>query len=100
MVIVRDRDASSEHGERRRCAHAGSAFSAGATMSYVLPGEIVPAKHVNLKLGPGLLQVEHVGQEPMVIATKAGELTHSANNKSWAVISNSRRVRGFLFCCC
>ena len=63
---------------------------------YVLPGEIVPAKHVNLKLGPGLLQAQNVEQEPVVVSTKAGELRHSANNKNWWIESNSRRV-GRLF---
>ncbi|KAI0087831.1 exosome complex exonuclease RRP40 [Irpex rosettiformis] len=60
-------------------------------MSYVLPGESVPAKHVNLKLGPGLLQVSHVAQETAVVSTKAGELKHSANNKLWWIEGNARR---------
>ena len=64
-----------------------------AQMSYVLPGEIVPAQHVNLKLGPGLLKETNVARESVVLSTKAGELKHSANNKEWWVESNSWRVR-------
>ncbi|KAI0043180.1 exosome complex exonuclease RRP40 [Auriscalpium vulgare] len=56
-------------------------------MSVVLPGELVPAQHVNLKLGPGLQQ-EAASQ---VTATRAGILEHSANNSRWWVESNSRR---------
>jgi exosome complex component RRP40 len=62
-------------------------------MTYVLPGEFVPAKHVNLKLGPGLIQVSSVGHQAAVVSTKAGELKHSANNKQWWIEGNSRRVR-------
>lgn len=63
------------------------------TMSeLILPGEQVPAKHVNLKLGPGLTQLSNVGQEGSVISIKAGELKHSANNSRWWIESNSRRV--------
>ncbi len=68
-------------------------LSLSFTMTYVLPGESVPAKHVNLKLGPGLLQVSNVGEEAAVVSTKAGELKHSANNKLWWIESNARRVR-------
>ncbi|KAI0345992.1 exosome complex exonuclease RRP40 [Trametopsis cervina] len=60
-------------------------------MTHVLPGEVVPAKHVNLKLGPGLLQVANVGQDAAVVSTKAGVLKHAANNKLWWIESNSRR---------
>lgn len=67
-------------------------FPTPTIMSFVLPGELVPAKHVNLKLGPGLLQVSNVGQETVVVSTKAGEVKHSANNKQWWVESNARRV--------
>lgn len=61
-------------------------------MSYVLPGEFVPAQHVNLKLGPGLLQVSDVKQTSTIISTKAGELRHAPNKKLWWIESNSRRV--------
>lgn len=58
----------------------------------VLPGEHIPAQHVNLKLGPGLLQLGGSG-EPSIISTKAGTLNHSANRSKWWVENNSRRVR-------
>ncbi|KAK2463315.1 hypothetical protein APHAL10511_004626 [Amanita phalloides] len=66
----------------------------------IFPGERVPASHVNLKLGPGLLQTTNpdstpsdVGtkDKPFIIATKAGELKQSANGKQWWVDNNSRR---------
>jgi len=59
--------------------------------SIILPGEPVSAQHVNLKLGPGLLQ-----STSSIISTKAGTLNHSANNSRWWVENNSRRVR-YLF---
>lgn len=62
------------------------------TMTYVLPGEFVPAQHVNLKLGPGLLQVSDVKQNSTIISTRAGELKHTPNNRQWWVEGNSRRV--------
>jgi len=65
--------------------------SALPVMSLVLPGEHVPAQHVNLKLGPGLLQIQSPNGEPSVISTRAGELKHSANRSKWWVESNSRR---------
>lgn len=73
---------------------------AATTMSSltVLPGESVPAQHVNLKLGPGLLQVS--GDQPntsSIISTRAGTVNHSANNSKWWVESNSRRVSGIFF---
>ncbi|KIY64169.1 hypothetical protein CYLTODRAFT_425453 [Cylindrobasidium torrendii FP15055 ss-10] len=52
----------------------------------VIPGEPVPAQHVNLKLGPGLIQTTGGVQ-----STRAGTLNHSANNARWWVESNSRR---------
>ena len=61
-------------------------------MTYVLPGELVPAQHVNLKLGPGLLQETTTSRENTVLATKAGEVRHTQNNKEWWVESNSWRV--------
>ncbi|KAF9049504.1 hypothetical protein BDZ89DRAFT_1057386 [Hymenopellis radicata] len=57
-------------------------------MSVVVPGEHVPAQHVNLKLGPGLTQSS---SSPTVISTRAGTLNHSANRSKWWVESNSRR---------
>lgn len=63
-------------------------------MSVVLPGEEVPAQHVNLKLGPGLLQIPSPGssgRESTVISTRAGILNHSANRSKWWVESNSKR---------
>lgn len=62
-------------------------------MAHVLPGEVVPAQHVNLKLGPGLLQLSDVNQSNTIVSTRAGELKHSANNRQWWVEGNSRRVR-------
>ncbi|OSD07413.1 exosome complex exonuclease RRP40 [Trametes coccinea BRFM310] len=60
-------------------------------MSLVLPGEHVPAQHVNLKLGPGLLQISAASGEPTIIATRAGEVKHSANRNKWWIEGNSRR---------
>ncbi|KAF7365106.1 Exosome complex component rrp40 [Mycena venus] len=62
----------------------------------VLPGQHVPAQHVNLKLGPGLLQSTgsssgDASTAPSIIATRAGTLNHSANRSKWWVENNSRR---------
>jgi len=54
----------------------------------VLPGEPVDAKHPNLKLGPGLLQLS----DGSTISTRAGILCHNQNRSKWWVESNSRRV--------
>ena len=54
----------------------------------VLPGEPVDAKHPNLKLGPGLLQLS----DGSAISTKAGTLCHNQNRSKWWVETNSRRV--------
>jgi len=62
-----------------------------AAMTLVLPGENVPAQHVNLKLGPGLLQVSSVGEGSSIVSTRAGDLNHSANRSKWWIESNSRR---------
>jgi len=59
--------------------------------STVLPGEPVPAQHVNLKLGPGLLQISSSQSQSSIISTRAGTVNHSANNSKWWVESNSRR---------
>jgi exosome complex component RRP40 len=49
---------------------------------------MVDAKHPNLKLGPGLLQLPG----GPLISTKAGTLRHNQNRSKWYVESNSRRV--------
>lgn len=54
----------------------------------VLPGEPIDAKHPNLKLGPGLLQLS----DGSTISTKAGTLCHNQNRSKWWVKSNSKRV--------
>jgi len=60
--------------------------------SIVLPGTVVPAQHVNLKLGPGLLTVSNANDStPQIISTKAGQLHHSANGSKWWVENNSRQ---------
>jgi exosome complex component RRP40 len=62
-------------------------------MSPILPGELVePAQHVNLKLGPGLLQLSGPKGSGPIISIRAGELNHSSNGKKWWIDSNSRRV--------
>jgi len=58
----------------------------------VLPGDLVPASHPNLKLGPGLVQIFKPSGEKIVLATKAGELRHTANNRNWWVEANQKRV--------
>ncbi|KAJ4482015.1 exosome complex exonuclease RRP40 [Lentinula aciculospora] len=65
-------------------------------MSIVLPGERAPAQHVNLKLGPGLLQASDTSTSinrsaPSIFATRAGTLNHSANGSKWWIESNARR---------
>jgi exosome complex component RRP40 len=62
-------------------------------MDIVLPGEIVPAQHVNLKLGPGLLQLTSSDGTGSIISSRAGTLNHSANRSKWWIEGNSRRVR-------
>lgn len=65
------------------------------TMTTILPGEKVDAQHVNLKLGPGLLQITTSGpSRSAIIGTRAGKLNHSANKSKWWIENNSRRVRG------
>jgi exosome complex component RRP40 len=61
-------------------------------MSTALPGEHVPAQHVNLKLGPGLLQLTNPSGPSSIVTTRAGQLNHSANGARWWVESNSKRV--------
>ncbi|KAF8827543.1 hypothetical protein HHX47_DHR4000345 [Lentinula edodes] len=65
-------------------------------MTIVLPGERAPAQHVNLKLGPGLLQNSNASTStgraaPSIFATRAGTLNHSANGSKWWIESNARR---------
>ncbi|KAL5524329.1 RRP40 [Sanghuangporus sanghuang] len=60
-------------------------------MTTTLPGELVDAKHANLKLGPGLLVLSDGHGEPNIISTRAGFLKHSTNRSKWLVESNSRR---------
>ncbi|EJF61088.1 exosome complex exonuclease RRP40 [Dichomitus squalens LYAD-421 SS1] len=60
-------------------------------MSSVLPGELVPAQHVNLKLGPGLLRQSSLNGQPLVISTRAGEVHHTTNRSRWWIEGNSRR---------
>ncbi|KAJ8080477.1 exosome non-catalytic core subunit rrp40 [Marasmius tenuissimus] len=63
-------------------------------MSIVLPGEQVPAQHVNLKLGPGLSQANSAStssKTPAIVSTRAGTLNQSANKSRWWIESNSRR---------
>ncbi|KAH9924286.1 exosome complex exonuclease RRP40 [Epithele typhae] len=60
-------------------------------MFTVLPGESVPAQHVNLKLGPGLLQESTSDGQTSVLSTRAGDVQHSANRAKWWIESNSRR---------
>jgi len=62
------------------------------TSSVTFPGEIVPAQHANLKLGPGLLQsVSGPSGSTTILSTRAGELKHSANRSKWWIESNARR---------
>ncbi|KLO15992.1 exosome complex exonuclease RRP40 [Schizopora paradoxa] len=62
------------------------------TSTTTLPGEIVPAQHPNLKLGPGLLQsISGTSDSATIVSTRAGELQHSANRSKWWIESNARR---------
>lgn len=61
-------------------------------MTHVLPGENIPAQHVNLKLGPGLTQTSDFAKTNIVLSTRAGELQHTADNRKWWIEGNSRRV--------
>ncbi|KAL5519827.1 hypothetical protein ACEPAG_1487 [Sanghuangporus baumii] len=60
-------------------------------MTTTLPGELVDAKHANLKLGPGLLVLSDSHGESSIISTRAGLLKHSGNRSKWWIESNSRR---------
>jgi hypothetical protein len=65
-----------------------------ADFPLVLPGEIVPASHSKLKLGPGLLQTVSVDSDAQpIITTRAGTLSNSHKGSRWWVEGNSRRVR-------
>ncbi|KAA1469892.1 exosome complex exonuclease RRP40 [Dentipellis sp. KUC8613] len=59
--------------------------------TFTLPGEHIPAQHVNLKLGPGIQQTSTSNGVDVVVSTRAGTLQHSANGSRWWVESNSRR---------
>ncbi|KAI0688894.1 exosome complex exonuclease RRP40 [Earliella scabrosa] len=60
-------------------------------MTSILPGERVPAQHVNLKLGPGLLQQSSINGQPTVVSTRAGDVQHSKNRARWWIEGNARR---------
>ncbi|KAI0031062.1 hypothetical protein K488DRAFT_79284 [Vararia minispora EC-137] len=60
-------------------------------MPTVLPGEIIPAKHVNLKLGPGLQQEIGGDNLTSVVTTLAGYLQRSANGARWWVENSSAK---------
>jgi len=60
-------------------------------MTFVLAGENIPAQHVNLKLGPGLLQLSNADGTSSIVSSRAGTLNHSANRSKWWIESNSRR---------
>ena len=75
---------------RRRRPPASSRLT--IIMSSVLPGEQIPAQHVNLKLGPGLLQQSSVNGQLVVVSTRGGDVQHSANRSRWWIEGNSRRV--------
>lgn len=75
-----------------RAPHVPLLHASTIMSSSVLPGEHVPAQHVNLKLGPGLLQQTSVNGQPAVVSTRAGNVQHSTNHSRWWVEGNSRRV--------
>lgn len=84
-----------ERGRHCGCGCGLSPLSFLMASIVVLPGEHVPAQHVNLKLGPGLLQLSTHRVSPNgqpIISTRAGQLHHSANNSRWWVEGNARRV--------
>lgn len=60
---------------------------------FVLPGDILQPKYTNnLKLGPGLHQIQtSEAQAPPIIATRAGNLKTQGRNK-YFVDSNGHRV--------
>ncbi|OJT10393.1 Exosome complex component rrp40 [Trametes pubescens] len=60
-------------------------------MSLVLPGEHVPAQHVNLKLGPGLLQSSSAQGQAAIVSTRAGEVMSNPKGNKWWIEGNSRR---------
>ena len=78
-------------------------FTRVMTSTFVLPGDVVPARadsQKGIKLGPGLLQVSSgalpSAQDP-IIATRAGTLNSSDNGKRWWIEKNVLRVRGLEF---
>ncbi|PBK97712.1 hypothetical protein ARMGADRAFT_648964 [Armillaria gallica] len=61
-------------------------------VSIIVFREHVPAQHVNLKLGSGLIQLSQTSTpKSSTISTRAGTLHHSANESKWWVESNARR---------
>lgn len=78
--------------ERSPCATAYTPSRLTLTMSLVLPGEHVPAQHVNLKLGPGLLQSSSTQGQAAIVSTRAGEVMNNPKGNKWWIEGNSRRV--------
>lgn len=80
--------------ERAPCATAALLHASRLTliMSLVLPGEHVPAQHVNLKLGPGLLQSSSTQGQAAIVSTRAGEVMNNPKGNKWWIEGNSRRV--------
>ena len=80
-------------------------FTRVMTSTFVLPGDVVPARAdglKSLKLGPGLLQVSSgalpSAQDP-IIATRAGTLNSGDNGKRWWIEKNVLRVRSLKSIC-
>ena len=67
-------------------------------MSVTLPGEVAEPRVVNLKLGPGLLQITNSEPEQptTIITTRVGTLNEASNGRRLWVESNSRRVSRIL----
>jgi exosome complex component RRP40 len=83
----------------------GRVFTRVMTSTFVLPGDVVPARadsQKSLKLGPGLLQVSSEAlpsaQDP-IIATRAGTLNSSDDGKRWWIEKNVLRVRSLTSIC-
>lgn len=87
VVVVADQEE-----QRSPCATAYTPSRLTLTMSLVLPGEHVPAQHVNLKLGPGLLQSSSTQGQAAIVSTRAGEVMNNPKGNKWWIEGNSRRV--------
>jgi hypothetical protein len=80
-------------------------FAHVMTSTFVLPGNVVPARtdsQKGLKLGPGLLQVSSDASpsaQDLIIATRAGTLNSSDNGRLWWVEKNTLRVRTLELIC-